>query len=394
MQVCPCHRSAGKVSTDESHAVVSAKSRTTKSPAPLMECRNVAHVECQGCRFKPTPGVSRLARLAIHGTEVMGLAAAKIMSLSEAVSTFIHEGAHISFGGFTVNRQPMAVAYEIIRQGIHNLHVYMHSGGQALDPLIGAGCVKAVEIAYGGNGRFAPTCIRFRRAVQTGEIVVEDYTNYQMVMRFWAGAVGLPFAPVGSAMNTDIVKKWGFPEQFRRENPKIADKKLVVMEDPFAEDAKRKVLLVPAINPDVTVIHVQQADPQGSVRIQGLTFADVEQAKAARYVIVTCEEVVDSQVLRADPNKNQIPFFMVDAVVPLPYGAHPTACYGYYDYDAQHLNYYRQIAVDDQKFRRYLDEYVYSVKGHEEYLRKIGSQALARIRADPQVGYALGLRRR
>lgn len=321
------------------------------------------------------------------------MATDKVMSLSQAVRSFIPDGAHISFGGFTINRQPMAVAYEIIRQQIKDLHVYMHSGGQALDPLIGAGCVRAVEIAYGGNGRFAPTCVRFRKAVESGEIVVEDYTNYQMTMRFWAGAVGVPFAPVTSSIGTDIVSRGGFDEEFRRQDERLPSKKLVVVGNPFHEGSKERVVLVPAINPDVTVIHAQRADRQGTVCIEGLTFADVEQAKAARHLVVTCEEVVSTQVLRADPSRNQIPFFIVDALVPLPYGAHPTACYGYYDYDAQHLNYYRQIAADDEKFKGYLDEYVHSVGEHRGYLDKIGHQALSRIEADSHLGYASGLSR-
>ncbi len=322
------------------------------------------------------------------------MTAGKIMSLSEAVGTFIRDGAHISFGGFTINRQPMAVAYEIIRQGIKDLHVYMHSGGQALDPLVGAGCVRAVEIAYGGNGRFAPTCVRFRKAVQSGQIMVEDYTNYQMTMRFWAGAMGVPFAPVTSSIGTDIVKKWGFPRDFRRNQERVPDQKLVIVDNPFQKDVKEKVVLVPAINPDVTIIHVQKATPQGTARIEGLTFADVEQAKAAQYVIVTCEELVPPEELRAEPDRNQIPFFIVDAVVLLPYGAHPTACYGYYDYDAKHLNYYREIASNDDDFKRYLDEYIYGVKGHQGYLDKIGREALSEIKADRRFGYALGLQRR
>ncbi len=287
----------------------------------------------------------------------------------------------------------MAVAYEIIRQGITGLHVYMHSGGQALDPLIGAGCVRAVEIAYGANGRFAPTCARFRKAVERGEILVEDYTNYQMTLRFQAGATGVPFLPVRSGMGTDIVERWGFDAEMRRQDARLPNRKLVVQDDPFAEDEPMPVVLVPAINPDVTVIHAQQADTQGTVRIAGLTFADVEQARAARHVIVTCEELVEPEVLRAEPERNQLPFFAVDAVVHAPYGAHPTACYGFYDYDAQHLNAYRALASDDVQFKAYLDEYVRGVSGHEEYLAKIGIESLERIRAIPPFGYAPGLLR-
>jgi glutaconate CoA-transferase subunit A len=317
----------------------------------------------------------------------------RVISLTDAVHRFIHDGMHISFGGFTVNRQPMACAYEIIRQGIVGLHVYMHSGGQALDPLIGAGCVRAVELAYGANGRFAPTCVRFRKAVERGELLVEDYTNYQMTLRFQAGAMGVPFLPVKSGMGTDIVKRWGFDAEMRRRDARLPNRKLVVLDDPFAEGDPESLVLVPAINPDVTVIHAQQVDTQGTVRIAGLTFADVEQARAARHVIVTCEELVEPEVLRAAPDRNQIPFFAVDAVVHVPYGAHPTACYGFYDYDAQHLNTYRTLAADDAQFAAYLDEYVHGVEGHAEYLKKIGAEALECLRAVPPFGYAPGLAR-
>lgn len=317
----------------------------------------------------------------------------KVKTLTEAVGQFIQNGCHISFGGFTVNRQPMACAYEMIRQEKKDLHVYIHSGGQTLDILIGAGCVKAVEIAYGANGRFAPTCVCFRKAVENGKLLVEDYTNYQMTLRFQAGAMGVPYLPVTSGMGTDIVKKWGFDAEMRRKDPRLPNQKMIVQNNPFAEGKPEPVVLVPAINPDVTVIHAQQADSQGTVRISGLTFADVEQARASKHVIVTCEELVEPEVLRAEPDRNHIPFFVVDAVVHVPHGAHPTACYGYYDYDAQHLNRYRTLASDDKTFRDYLDEYVLGVTVHEEYLKKIGSEALENIRAVSPYGYAPGLER-
>lgn len=317
----------------------------------------------------------------------------KVKTLKDAVSHFIHDNCHISFGGFTVNRQPMACAYEMIRQKIKNLHVYIHSGGQALDILIGAGCVKAVEIAYGANGRFAPTCVRFRKAVERGQLQLEDYSNYQMTLRFKAGAMGIPFLPVKSGMGTDIVKKWGFSAEMRSKNPRLPNQKLIVQKNPFTGKDPEPVILVPAINPDVTILHVQQADYQGTVRISGLTFADIEQARAAKQVIVTCEELVDPKVLRADPDRNQIPFFAVDAVVHIPRGAHPSACYGYYDYDVQHLNFYHTMALDDKKFSDYLDEFVLAVDCHKEYLNKIGTKALERIQAVAPYGYAPGLKR-
>ena len=174
------------------------------------------------------------------------------------------------------------------------------------------------------------------------KIIVEDYTNFQMALRFLAGAMGVPFLPTMSSLGTDIIAKWGFDTEMRQKNKKISAKKLVVVENPFSRnETPEKLVLVPAIQPDVTLIHVQQADVTGTCRISGLTFSDVDQAKASRHVIVTCDELVDSGTLNYDPQCNQLPSFCVDAVVHVPFGAYPTACFGLYDYDAQFLNLYR-----------------------------------------------------
>ncbi len=320
----------------------------------------------------------------------------KVMDLSEAIHRFVHDGDHISIGGFTITRNPMALAYEIIRQEKNHLHVYVHSHGQAFDLLIGAGCADAIELSYGGTARFSPGGgIRFKKAIEGGKIHFEDYTNFQMTLRFLAGAMGLPFMPIRSLLGTDVVKKWGFDEEFRARNPRIPEKKMAVVENPFARNGTdEKVVLVPAINPDVTLIHAQQVDRQGTVRIKGLTYTDIEQAKAAKYLIVSCEQLVETEVIREDPDHNQIPFFMVDAIVIAPYGAHPTACYGYYDYDPFHFNLYKEMAPDDGTFRQYLDEYVIGVGSHREYLQKIGKDRLSEIKADPKLGYRPGLDRR
>ncbi|MFZ0132555.1 MAG: CoA-transferase [Desulfobacterales bacterium] len=319
----------------------------------------------------------------------------KVMELSTAVGRFVKNGAHLSIGGFTLNRNPMAAVYEIIRQHITGLHVYAHSNGQGVDELVGGGCVSRLEIAYAGSGRFAPTCIRFRKAVENGSLTVEDYSNYQMTLRFMAGAMGVPFLPTRSGLGTGIIDEWGFPAELRATDPRLPKQKLIVMENPFDGwgDAARLVL-VPAITPDVTILHVQKADAQGTVRIEGLPFADVEQAKAARALIVTCEELVDTDVLRREPDRNQVPFFCVDAVVPEPWGAFPTACYRYYDYDPVHLNHYRLAAADDESYRSYLEAFVTGVADHRALIEKIGRRRLAAITADPETGYAINLDRR
>jgi len=295
----------------------------------------------------------------------------KIMSLKEAVKKFVFDGAHICLGGCSTNRNPMAVAYEIIRQKKRNLYLYMHTAGIAIDILIGAGCIRGFEQAYTGMGRFAPIGIRFRKAIEGGAILYEDYTNYQMGLRFLAGAMGVPFLPTLSGLGTDILKKWGIPSIVRRKDPKIANRKLIVMGNPFSNRKKpENLVLVPAINPDLAIIHAHQVDTEGTIRIKSLTFTDVEMAKSAKHLLVTCEEIVNPDYLRKSPEQNQIPFFITDAIVKVPYGAHPTACFGCYDYDTNFLKIYHKAALIDSTFKDFLEEYVF-LESHNAYLRKI-----------------------
>jgi glutaconate CoA-transferase subunit A len=319
----------------------------------------------------------------------------KVMDLKKAVTTYVKEGCHLSIGGFTINRNPMAAVYEIIRQQIRNIHLYAHSNGQGVDELVGAGCVACLEIAYGGSGKFAATCIRFRKAIEEQKIKVEDYSNYQMTLRFLAGSMGIPFLPTRSSLGTDIVEKWGFPIEFRQADSRLPDHKLIVLENPFGNwcDTKR-VVLVPAINPDVTIIHVQKADCLGNCRIDGLTFADVEQAKAAKTLIITCEELLADDFLKKAPNRNQIPFIHADAVVHQPHGSYPTACYNYYDYDPVYLKAYAKKAKDDQEYAGYIQEMILNHATHDDLIDSIGQKRLEMISADENYGYAKNLDRR
>ena len=316
----------------------------------------------------------------------------KLMTIEEAVRRFVRNGCQLAIGGFTVTRNPMALTYEIVRQRIRDIHLVCHSNGQALDVLIGAGCVGRLEIAYGGNGRFAPTCIRFRKAVERNEIELEDYSNYQMSLRFLAGSLGVPFMPTRSGFGSDLLAYEGFSQEIRKEE-KVANRKYALIQNPFYEQ-KDDVILVPALTPDVTILHAQYVGDDGTVRIKGLTFADVEQVKAAGVVIVTCEEIVPRSSIRIDPDQNTLPPFFIDAIVKVPYGAHPTGCYGFYDYDPHHLNLYKKAAGDDVLFKEYLDEWVYGVASHKEYLAKVGHEDLLKIKADPTIGYAPGLERK
>ena len=319
----------------------------------------------------------------------------KVMSLGEAVDRYVFDGCHMSIGGFTINRNPMAAVYEIIRQRKKHIHLYAHSNGQGVDELIGAGCVDRLEIAYAGSGRFAPTCVRFKKAVQNGDLQVEDYSNYQMTLRFLAGAMGIPFLPTRSSLGTDIIDKWGFSPELRESSDRMPDQKLVVMDNPFGNWGNApRLVLVPAITTDVTFIHVQRADIQGTARMEGLTFSDVEQAKSARHLVVTCEELIQDDSLKQNPDSNQIPHFCVSAVVHVPWGAYPTACYHHYDYDPAYLNEYRKSAEDDQLYSAYLNKYVYGVRDHAFMLGLREADSLSAIQADSRTGYAVGLDRR
>lgn len=315
----------------------------------------------------------------------------KIMTLREAAK-LVPNGAHISIGGFTTQRHPMAFVHEMIRQKKRDLHVYGHSPGGDWDMLIGAGCVRSVELAYEADEAFARIGPRFRDAVEKGAIEWEDYSNFGMVQRFAAGAMGIPFIPTRTMLGSDMLKKEGFSSELRRSDKKIASKKFVMIECPFTGE---NVVLLPAIQPDITIIHAQVVDAQGTVRIYGQNFGDEQQAKAAKKLIVTCEEIVQPEELREYPEHNCIPFFRVNAIVKVPYGVHPYACYRYYDYDPEFLRLYHERARDDASFKEFLDEFIYGVSEWEEYLERIGGdEKLGKIKADKKLGYSPKLKRR
>ena len=316
----------------------------------------------------------------------------KFMTAQEAVSRYVKDGDQIALGGFTVNRNPMMITREIIRQKVKDLYLVVHSHGQALELLIGAGCVSRLELAYGGVARFAPTGQRFKKAVKEKKIEVEDYSNFQMTLRFLAGAMGLPYIVTKSGLETDIVKTEGFSKESRGQG-KIPQHKLKVVENSLCPQDGNVVVLPPLI-PDVTLLHAQYAGEDGTIRIKGLTFADIEQAKAAGRVIVSCETVLPTKEIRRDPDQNCLPHFLVDAIVVAPFGAHPTACHMYYDYDPFHLANFAKIASNDVLFQKYLDEWVYGIDTQEKYMAKIGDSDIGKIKADPVLGYAPGLDRR
>ena len=316
----------------------------------------------------------------------------KIIELAEAAA-LVPDGASLSFGGFTTQRHPMAFIYELLRLKRRNLYLFGHSPGGDWDILIGAGCVKRVELAYEADEAFNTIGPRWRMAVERGQIEWEDYSNFAMVSRFTAGAMGIPFMPIRSLLGSDLLACQTLNDEQRLSDARTSPKKLHVMESPF--NLTDRVFLVPAIHTEFAVLHVQKATANGTIRIEGQSFADVQQALCADTVIVTAEEIVEEDTLRHDPERNPLPYFVVKHVCHAPFGAHPYAVFNYYDYDPYQLRLYHNAACADSTFQQYLDRFVFGVRCHADYLQAVGGlERLESLRADPAYGYRPDLRRR
>ncbi|MEM2897574.1 MAG: CoA-transferase [Candidatus Bathyarchaeia archaeon] len=294
----------------------------------------------------------------------------KLKTMEEAAK-MIPNGSSICCPSFGYEKVAFAFIRAHNRQKKRNLHLYGSGMNVDADMLIGAGCIKKAEIGHIGfeNIGLAPC---FRRNVEEGKLEVEDYSNFIMTMRFWAGMMGIPFIPIKSGLGTGISRT--IPEEKFRE-----------IECPFTGE---KLMLYRAINPDFTILHVQRVDLEGNVHVDGPVYDNIEKAKSAKTLMVTCEEIVTSEFVRKSPEKTIIPSFIVKVIVEVPFGAHPYACYKYYDYDWEHIEYYAEEARDPEKFQNYLEEYVYSVNDNWEYLKKIGYEKILKLRANSSLGYS------
>lgn len=311
----------------------------------------------------------------------------KLMSMEEAIRKFVKDGDHISFGGFTTNRKPYAAVHEIMRQGQKDFVVEAGPAGGDWDMLIGEGRVKVYNNCYTANSGYSNVSRRFRDAIENGKMLFEDYSQDSMMLMLHAAMLGLPFLPVRMMLGSDLEKVWGISEEDRKNLDKVPNKKLVVMDNPFNPGEKVCCLPVPQL--DTAIIHVQKASPDGTVSIEGDEFHDVDIAVAARKTIVTCETVVSNEEIRKNPERNSIPGFVVDAVVHVPYGAHPAQCYNYYDYDREMLMEYDTASKTDESFKEFVNKWIYSTKNHDEYIDNIGAKRLLDLKVVPGYGYAV-----
>jgi glutaconate CoA-transferase subunit A len=278
------------------------------------------------------------------------------------MATYVHDGDSVAIEGFTACIC-FAAAHEIIRQGRRDLTLCRMTPDLIYDQMIAAGCASRMVFSYLGNpGVGSLYCVR--RAVEKGiprPVALDEYSHFGMVGRYTAGAYRLPFFPLRSYKGSDLPQV----------NPDVR-----FVTSPYGDE---EIAVVPPLNPDVTIVHAPRADRNGNTQLWGLLGVQKEAAFAARHVIVVVEEIVDTDVIRSDPNRTIIPGLVVDAVIHEPYGAHPSYVQGYYDRDNVFYLQWYEITQDQASTEAWLEEWVFGVRDRAEYVDKMGAQVWERL---------------
>lgn len=276
----------------------------------------------------------------------------KLMSMRDAVARHVRDGDTVVIEGFT-HLICFAAGHEIIRQGRRDLTLCRLTPDLVYDQMIAAGCARKLVFSWAGNPGVG-SLHAFRRAIEGRgpALEIEEYSHFGMVARFSAGAARLPFWPLRDYAGTDLP----------RVNPAIRQ-----VTCPYTGE---RLATVPALNPDVAIVHAQRADADGNAQAWGLLGVQKEAAFAAERVIVVVEELVDASVVRADPNRTIIPGLIVSAVVVEPWGAHPSYAQGYYDRDNAFYVGWEAISKDEGALAAYLDEHVLGVPDRRAYVER------------------------
>ncbi|MDX1436050.1 MAG: CoA-transferase [Anaerolineales bacterium] len=278
----------------------------------------------------------------------------KLTTLKEAIAENIHDGDLVYAAGFT-HLIPFAAGHEIIRQGRRGLTLARATPDLITDQLVAAGCARKIIFSYKGNPGVGSLRV-LRSEIEAGRLAWEEYSHFGMIARLQAGASGLPFMPMNQTGAGDL----------ERANPRYRR-----VQNPYGPD---EVVVVPALNPDVAIVHVQRADAGGNAQIWGIIGEQKEAAFASQRVIITAEEIVDEEVIRRDPNRTLIPGFIVSAVCHVPYCAHPSYTQGYYDRDNAFYLRWDGISRSPEGVQAYLDEWVFGVSDREEYWDKLDEE--------------------
>ena len=280
----------------------------------------------------------------------------KVVPLTEAISTHVADGTTIFMGGFG-HAVPFAAGHEVIRQRKRNLTLCRTGADILFDQLIAAGCCTHVVIGWIGNPSIGISH-SLRRAQAAESVAIEEWTNFSLALRLHAAALGVPFLPTYVLGAGDIAG---------------ASAQVAEVRDPFSGEVLNAV---PALEPDVALIHAQRADEHGNTQLWGVLGDTVDGALASRSVVVTVEEVVGRDVIRDDPNRTVIPGFRVDAVVEVPWGAHPSYVAGFYGRDDEFYRTYDSISRSEADLDEYLSVAVHGVTDRAAYMATVDTSTL------------------
>ena len=284
----------------------------------------------------------------------------KVMSLTEAAS-LVKDGDHVALGGCTVSRTPMALIWALIRAGCNDLTVSRSIVSTEGDLLYASGASAHIVTSWFSQGIVWGISKVMRHFTESKRARFEEWSHMSMGLRYRAGAMGLPFMPARSMMGSDVRGRLG--EELRE------------MTCPYTGDL---LILLPALNPDVALLHVHRCDAYGNAQIDGLPFMDMDIALAANRVILTTERIISNDQIRRQPDHTKIPFFTVDAVVETPYGAAPHECYGVYEPFFSHLDDYAEMTARDPEAgaKAYLERFYHAPADWHEYLSRLGIDAM------------------
>jgi glutaconate CoA-transferase, subunit A len=286
----------------------------------------------------------------------------KVMSLEQATA-LVRDGEHVAIGGCMMSRTPMAMLWALVRAGRRDLTFSRSIVSSDGDLVFASGIARKVITSWFSQGIVWGVSRVMRHWVETGRAEFEEWSHLSMGLRFRAGAMGIPFIPTRSLMGSDV---------YHRLRDKTHE-----MACPFTGE---QLVLLPALNPDVAIIHVQRCDAYGNAQLDGLPFMDADLPMAAKRVIVTTERIVSNDQIRRMPDQTKFPFFTVEAVVEVPYGCAPHECYGQYEPFFKHMDMFAELTRKDpeQGSREYLERFYYEPTSWNEVLERIGLEDLLR----------------
>jgi glutaconate CoA-transferase subunit A len=299
----------------------------------------------------------------------------KLLTMREAIADLVPDGASVALGLQMEQMIPFAAGHEIIRQKKRGLTLIGPISDILFDQLIGAGCVERVIAAWVGNVMMG-SAYNFRRAVEHGEVKVTNLTNFSVALALQAGAMGVPFLPTRTALGSDVARGNEFFAEIESPFSDFRTGESAIRPSSRGRMSPRgpeKLHAVRALNPDVTIVHVQRADREGNAHCWGNFGVMIEGVRAAKRVILVAEEVVDSELIASDPNRTAIPGFLVNAVVECRYGAHPSPVQGHYQRDDAFFRQYHEQTKTKADNDAWLDRWVFGVADRRAYMNQLGA---------------------